>query len=87
MKTQFKVFDNRISKLQRASAAAVRLFQTAADSLAQINEQLYTKNDECAEMMAALSKTQISILTSIEANEKIREKLLGIIEGELYDRI
>ena len=81
MKTQFKVFDNRISKLQQASAAAVQLFQTAADSLEQINAQLYTKNDECAEMMAALSKTQIGILTSIEANEKIREKLLGIIEG------
>lgn len=81
MKPQFKVFDNRISKLQRASEAAVRLFQTAADSLAHINEQLYAENDECAEMMAALSKTQTGILTSIEANEKIREKLLGIIEG------
>ena len=80
MKTQFKVFNSKISKLQQASAAAVQLFQTAADSLAQINEQLYTKNDECAEMIAALSKTQIGILTSIEANEKIREKLLGIIE-------
>ena len=81
MKTQFKVFDNRISKLQRASAAAVRLFQTAADSLAQTNAQLYAKNDECAEMMATLSKTQTGILTSIEANEKIQEKLLGIIGG------
>lgn len=81
MKTQFKVFNSRISKLQKASAAAVRLFQTAADSLAQTNAQLYTENDKCAEMMATLSKTQIGILTSIEANEKIREKLLEIIEG------
>ena len=81
MNFQIRVFNNRISKLQRASAAAVRLFQTAADSLAQTNAQLYTENDKCAEMMAALSKTQTGILTSIEANEKIREKLLGIIEA------
>ena len=81
MKTQFKVFNNRISKLQQASAAAVAALSAAVDLLAQINEQLYAKNDECAEMMATLSKTQIDILTSIEANEKIREKLLGIIEG------
>ena len=73
--------DAEVSKLQSAADAAVNVFRTTANSLNEINEKLYTKNDECANMLAALTKTQTGILTSIEVNEKIRDKILGIIEA------
>lgn len=54
-------------------------FRRVAERLGEINSQLDEKSALCGSLIAQLGRTRDTISRQVSDNEKVREKILGII--------